>query len=99
MKRLLALLLCLLIPTAAFAADNGYKVMYDGGSVPQMKAGETAHLVLDGNKILLFGGKDLLATIPANSVTEISYGQDVHRRVGSAVAVACSRLEPAHSSP
>ena len=32
--------------------------------------------------------KDLLVTIPANSITEISYGQDVHRRVGAAIGLA-----------
>jgi hypothetical protein len=28
-----------------------------------------------------------VASIPASAITEISYGQDVHRRVGTAVAV------------
>ena len=32
MKQALALFLCLLVPTLAFAS-NGYKVMYDGGSL------------------------------------------------------------------
>jgi hypothetical protein len=27
-------------------------------------------------------------TIPASSITEISYGQDVHRRVGAAIGLA-----------
>ena len=31
-------------------------------------------------------GKDI-ATVPASAITEISYGQDVHRRVGSAIAL------------
>ncbi len=92
MKRFVALLLCLFFPVAAFAADNGYKVMYDGGSVPAIKAGATAHLVIDAKEIRLLSGKDLIATIPADSVTEISYGQDVHRRVGSAVALGVFTL-------
>jgi hypothetical protein len=33
-----------------------------------------------------------LVTIPASAVTEISYGQDVHRRIGSAVAVGVVTL-------
>ncbi len=33
------------------------------------------------------GGTEI-AVIPAASVTEISYGQDVHRRVGAAIGVA-----------
>ena len=35
MKRVIAVLLCLLFPVAAFAGDaNSYKVNYDGGSLP-----------------------------------------------------------------
>jgi len=29
-----------------------------------------------------------VASIPANAITEVSYGQDVHRRVGAAVGLA-----------
>jgi hypothetical protein len=32
-------------------------------------------------------GRDVI-TIPAATVTEISYGQDVHRRVGAAIGLA-----------
>ena len=30
----------------------------------------------------------MVVTLPASSVTEISYGQDVHRRVGAAIGLA-----------
>ena len=33
-----------------------------------------------------------MASIPATAITEISYGQDVHRRVGTAVAVGVFTL-------
>ncbi len=92
MKQLIALLLCLCIPTAAFASDNGYKVAYDGGSLPGIKAGATAHLVIDAKDIRVVDGKETLVTIPADSVTEISYGQDVHRRVGAAIGLAVFSL-------
>ncbi|HET7893338.1 MAG TPA: hypothetical protein VFL34_17550, partial [Candidatus Sulfotelmatobacter sp.] len=36
-------------------------------------------------------GHDVV-TIPAGAVTEISYGQDVHRRVGAAVGLAVVSL-------
>lgn len=36
--------------------------------------------------------KQTVATIPASAVTEISYGQDVHRRVGAAVAIGAVTL-------
>ena len=91
MKRIFAVLLCLLIPTYAFA-DNSFKVVYDGGSIQNVKAGADVKLVVDPAQIRIVRGKDELVTIPAASVTEISYGQDVHRRVGAAVGVAIFTL-------
>jgi hypothetical protein len=92
MKKLLALLLCILIPTAAFASDNSYKIVYDGGSIPNIKAGTDVKLYIDADRIRIMKGKEEIANIPAASVTEISYGQDVHRRVGAAVGVAVFTL-------
>jgi CxxC motif-containing protein (DUF1111 family) len=74
-------------PFTAVAGDNGYNVKYDGGSVPDLKAGNEVKVYIEGNQIRLAKGKSEVATIPASAVTEISYGQDVHRRVGTAVAV------------
>ena len=91
MKRVLAALLCLFVPVFACAAgsgDNGYKVMYDGGSIQNLKAGSAAHLIIDPAQIRLQVGKDDVVTIPAASITEISYGQDVHRRIGAAIGLA-----------
>ena len=93
MKRVIAVLLCLLFPVAAFASDaNSYKVNYDGGSLPGIKAGTNAQLIIDPTQIRIVHDKDLLVTIPANSITEISYGQDVHRRVGAAIGLAVFSL-------
>lgn len=92
MKRLLALFLCLLIPGLALAGENSYKVKYDGGSLTDVKAGNEIKLVLDGDKIKFMDGAKELVVVPASAVTEISYGQDVHRRVGSAVAVGVVTL-------
>ena len=92
MKRLTALLLCLLFPLTALAGDNGYKIGYDGGSLPDAKAGTQMKLVIDGNQIRIMKSKTEVATIPAAAITEISYGQDVHRRVGAAIGVAVFSL-------
>lgn len=88
MKRLFALFLCLIVPVAAFAADNSYKVTYDGGSVAGTKAGSNARLFIDATQIRLMGKDADLAAVPVSSITEISYGQDVHRRVGAAIGLA-----------
>lgn len=88
MKRLLAILLCALTPVMAFAGDNGYKIAYDGGSLPDYKAGVGMKLYIEGDHIRIVKDKKDVVVIPAASVTEISYGQDVHRRVGAAIGLA-----------
>jgi len=89
---LMAAVLCLVVPATAFAAENGYGVMYDGGSLSNVKTGAKIHLFLDGDKVRFAqDGRDVIV-IPASSITEISYGQDVHRRVGAAIGVAVVSL-------
>jgi hypothetical protein len=88
MKQLLAVFLSLAIPLSLFAHDSGYKVMYDGGSLPDLKAGTAIHMTIQQDNVLLTRDGKQLATIPATAITEISYGQDVHRRVGAAIGLA-----------
>jgi hypothetical protein len=88
MKQILAIILCVLFPIAVFAADNSYKVAYDGGSVPDIKTGTSVKLYMDSSQIRLVKDKKDVVVIPASAVTEISYGQDVHRRVGAAIGLA-----------
>jgi len=92
MKTTLALMLCILLPMATFAGDNGYKVTYDCGSLPDMKSGTGMKLFIDANQIRLVRDKEDVIVIPASAVTEISYGQDVHRRVGAAIGLAVVTL-------
>ena len=92
MKTLIALLLCLFVPAAAFAGDNGYKVVYDGGSLQTTKAGTDVHLFIDPAAVRLVKDKNEILNLPAASITEISYGQDVHRRIGTAIGLAVISL-------
>lgn len=87
-SKLIALVLCIALPTAVLGGDTGYKVKYDGGSVTDIKAGAEVRLTIEQNEIRLLHGQSELVTIPASAVTEISYGQDVHRRVGAAIGLA-----------
>ncbi|WP_348262327.1 hypothetical protein P8935_21335 [Telmatobacter sp. DSM 110680] len=92
MKRIIAVLMCALFPLTAFAGDNGYKIAYDGGSIQNAKAGTGMKLFIDGSNIRIMKDKTEIAVVPASAVTEISYGQDVHRRVGAAIGVAVVSL-------
>ena len=89
---LTAILLCVVVPISVYASDPGYKVIYDGGSLQDQKAGADMQLVISGDHITLLKNKTEIANIPASAVTEISYGQDVHRRIGAAIGLAVVSL-------
>jgi hypothetical protein len=74
------------------AADSGYKVGYDGGSVPNIKSGTDLKLYIEAKQLRFVKGKEDVITIQAASVTEISYGQDVHRRIGAAIGIGVFTL-------
>jgi len=80
------------MPLIVFAGDNGYKVKYDGGSIPDAKAGTDMKLIIDSDKVRLVRDKGEVITIPTSAITEISYGQDVHRRIGAAIGLAVISL-------
>ena len=88
MKSFLAAVLCVVVPFSAFAFDVSYKVTYDGGSLPDLKTGTGLHLYIDQDKVRFVDNGKEIATVPASAITEISYGQDVHRRVGAAIGLA-----------
>ena len=88
MKSVLSAVLCFLMPPSVFAVDTSYKVTYDGGSLPDLKTGTGLHLDMDQDKVRFVDSGKEIATVPASAITEISYGQDVHRRVGAAIGVA-----------
>ena len=95
--RFLAILSCIALLQAPFTAeakDAGYTVIYDGGSLPDLKAGSKLKMYIGSNEIRLMDekGKTVVSTVAPSSVTEVSYGQDVHRRVGTAVAVGVFTL-------
>ena len=49
-------------------------------------------LFIDTNQVRLVKDKADVITISASAITEISYGQDVHRRVGAAIGLAVVSL-------
>ena len=62
--------------------------MYDGGSLPGLKAGKKLTMYIDAKEIRIMDDKILVATLVPSTVQDISYGQDVHRRVGAAIGLA-----------
>lgn len=78
----------MIVPLAVFASDNSYKVKYDGGSNQELKTGTELKLYMDAKQIRFVKNKSDVITIPVAAITEISYGQDVHRRVGAAIGLA-----------
>jgi len=97
LKAFVSLILCFAIvnpPCELEAKDSGYVVVYDGGSLSGLKSGEKLRMYIESSGIRLMDekGKTVITTVAPSSVTEVSYGQDVHRRVGTAVAVGVFTL-------
>jgi hypothetical protein len=89
----LALSFALVAPSAS--KQPNYAVTYSGGSLQGVKGGAGLHLYLDSDAIRLYRGsesKDPDLNLKTASITEISYGQEVHRRVGTAVAAGVFTL-------
>ena len=55
MKCLIAIVLCIAIPGMMWAGDNGYKVAYDGGSLPDLKSGTDVKLYIEPRLCVDFG--------------------------------------------
>jgi hypothetical protein len=72
--------------------EVGYKVKYSGGSLENVKAGQDLKLYVDGKNVRLRTGKGDFTYIPAAAITEVSYGQEVHHRIGTAVGLAVISL-------
>ena len=92
MRALVALALCVSVTCLAFESDGAYKLTYDGGSVANLKTGNGTRLYLDQNRIRVVRGNEEVLNLPPTAITEISYGQDVHRRVGAAIGLATVSL-------
>src|SRR5258708_4235140 len=94
MKAFVALVLCLLMPSMVIAAESSpsFKVKYDGGSLQNAKAGNDLSLYITSDSVRVMQGKAEIANILPSSITEVSYGQDVHRRVGAAIGLAVISL-------
>jgi hypothetical protein len=88
MRFFVATILCFVIAFSALAGDGAYKLTYDGGSITSLKTGQHTKLYLDQNQIRIVKDAHDVLVIPASAVTEISYGQDVHRRIGAAIGLA-----------
>ncbi len=59
---------------------------YEGGSLP-LDQHNKLETYVSKDEVVLVQGKQRFV-IPVKSITEVSYGNDVHRRVGAAVGVA-----------
>lgn len=88
--RLVALLLCAIIPAYAVSDGNSWdKVRYNGGTF-QTKVDPKDwdnHLTVTSSLITFKLKDDQQVEIDPKSVTGLSYGQEAHRRVGTMVAL------------
>jgi hypothetical protein len=88
-----AVLLCLLVQDARSSVPpNGvaFPMKYEGGSLSLSQHDKLKTTVGD-SELTFVQGKQTV-TLPLKSITEVSYGNDVHRRVGTAIGLAVVSL-------
>jgi hypothetical protein len=95
LRTLLALCLCLCIPAAVYAQGNNFdKVRYNGGSISTKvkpdEWGNKLNVTSEAIILTLKDGQSVL--INPKDVTSLSYGQEAHRRVGTAIGLAVFSL-------
>jgi hypothetical protein len=97
--RIMSVLLCLRILWGPFTvdlmpADRGSAVVipmkYEGGSLP-LKQHDGVKVTLASDMVTIKQGKQT-HSVAVKSINEISYGADVHRRVGAAIGVGVVTL-------
>jgi hypothetical protein len=90
MNRIFTVIFCIAIPLSmcAAAAQPSYKVTYDGGSLPNVKAGAKLRLYVDSSTVRFVKDKTGILTIPATAITDVSYGQGVHQRLGTDIGLS-----------
>ncbi len=93
-RNVLALGLCAALLNLSLLAETevGYKVKYSGGSLENVKTGQDIKMYLDGKTVRLRTDKGNFVYIPTAAITEVSYGQEVHHRIGTAVGLAVVSL-------
>jgi len=92
-RRVLALVLCYAL--LSFAQGNSFdKVRYNGGSVAtKVKPDDWDNKLTVTSDIITFTLKDgQTIKIPPKRVTSLSYGEEAHRRVGTAIGLAVLSL-------
>ena len=94
-KKLLALCLSVCLPTAIYAQGNNFdKVRYNGGSISTTvkpdEWGNKLNVTSDAIVLSLKDGQSV--SINPKDVTSLSYGQEAHRRVGTAIGLAVFSL-------
>ena len=76
----------------AVDSQPSFKVKYDGGSLQNAKAGSDLKVYVDSNSVRIMQGTTEIANILPSTITDVSYGQDVHRRVGAAIGLVSGSL-------
>lgn len=96
MKRMVALTLVSVLPAITCAQEGNVfdKVRYNGGSIStKVKPDEWDNKLTVTSDAITFTLKDdQTIAIPPKAVTSISYGQEAHRRVGTAVLIGVFSL-------
>ncbi len=87
MIRLFGALFCFIVTASAFGQDYSYKVVYSGGSLASIRSGTDATLYVDPTLVRIVVDHLNVVSIPSNTITQVSFGEEVPRTLGSLVTL------------
>ncbi len=74
----------LALSTASLASGTGFHVVYNGGSIHNLKPGTAVSFRVDGRQMHVVEGDNEVATIPTYAISGISYKDDGATRLNVA---------------
>jgi hypothetical protein len=88
----MALIVCFLLESAAWAGLGSDKAMYVGGTVAELKEGTQGAMSAKDENVFVFTHDGQRFTVPYDRINDLEYGQKAGRRLGVAIALTWMAL-------
>jgi hypothetical protein len=90
------------LSTASLASGMGFQVVYNGGSIQNLKPGTHVSFRVEGRQLHVVDGDNEVATVPTAAISGISFHDDATTRSSDAVNLQATNVgysEAANLSP
>jgi hypothetical protein len=89
---LVAILGTVVLSTASLASGMGFQVVYNGGSIQNLKPGTHVSFRVEGRQLHVVDGDSEVATVPTSAISGISFHDDAATRPSDAARVQATNV-------